>query len=326
MGIGCSHHRVPSLSNTATRSAGGTKFGDPSVVTRRTNSWMACLLAPVRQLGSPLPVGPAWEAATTPSPAWSVVVAAGAFLTGQSVTAVRTRDGLRGAIGWLQGSAEHAGLRTGPVGTWVDGHKRALRIAAVAVASLALVFWGRPTGKVVLGLTLALLFALAIIEFSGDQGRPASKKGPSHERQTRRDPPRGGGTMTQAQLEEMGPVDYVVLEWPEQQPTPGEARRRPHRRHRRHRHRGQQPRLAPAGRALAATGVLPVQPAGARLRRAAACLRSRAPAATPGGRGRPDPAAQGPCRPPRPGRPHRRGVRGAEGQDPRGGLKITHQG
>jgi Family of unknown function (DUF6325) len=29
--------------------------------------------------------------------------------------------------------------------------------------------------------------------------------------------------MTQAQLEEMGPVDYVVLEWPEQQPTPGEV-------------------------------------------------------------------------------------------------------
>ena len=29
--------------------------------------------------------------------------------------------------------------------------------------------------------------------------------------------------MTQAQLDEMGPVDYVVLEWPEQQPTPGEV-------------------------------------------------------------------------------------------------------
>jgi hypothetical protein len=34
----------------------------------------------------------------------------------------------------------------------------------VVVASLALVFWGRPTGKVVIGLTLALLVALAIIE------------------------------------------------------------------------------------------------------------------------------------------------------------------
>jgi hypothetical protein len=97
----------------------------------------------------------------------ALVVAGGAFLSGQSVTAVRTRQGLTGAIGWLQGSAEHAGLRTGPVGTWVGANKRTLRITAVAAAALALVFWGRPTGKVVLGLTLALLVALALIEFLG---------------------------------------------------------------------------------------------------------------------------------------------------------------
>jgi hypothetical protein len=94
----------------------------------------------------------------------SLVVAAGAFLTGQSVTAVRTRQGLAGAIGWLQG---RAGFSTGPVGAWVYANKRALRVAAVALAALALVFWGRPTGKVVLGLTLALLLILAIIEFLG---------------------------------------------------------------------------------------------------------------------------------------------------------------
>jgi hypothetical protein len=96
-----------------------------------------------------------------------LVVAAGAFLTGQSPTAVRSRQSLARAIGWLQGSAEQAGLRTGPVGTWVGAHKQTLRIGAVAAASLALVFWGRPTGKVVIGLTLALLAALAIIEFLG---------------------------------------------------------------------------------------------------------------------------------------------------------------
>jgi hypothetical protein len=47
-----------------------------------------------------------------------------------------------------------------------------LRIGAVALAALALVFWTRPTGKVVLGLTLALLVALAIIEFLGRPARP----------------------------------------------------------------------------------------------------------------------------------------------------------
>jgi hypothetical protein len=104
-----------------------------------------------------------------------LVVAAGAFLTGTSVTAVRSRQGLARVIAWLQGGAEQAGLRTGPVGTWVGAHKRALRIGAVVAASLALVFWGRPTGKVVIGLALALLVALAIIEFLGrpvDAGPP----------------------------------------------------------------------------------------------------------------------------------------------------------
>jgi hypothetical protein len=100
-----------------------------------------------------------------------LVVAAGAFLTGQSVTATRTRQGLAGAIGWLQRGAEGAGLRTGPVGTWAHANRRVLRIGAVALASLALVFWGRPTGKVVLGLALALLVVLALIEFLARPGR-----------------------------------------------------------------------------------------------------------------------------------------------------------
>jgi riboflavin transporter FmnP len=102
-----------------------------------------------------------------------LVVGAGAFLTGPSVTAVRSRQSLAAAIGWLQGSAEHAGLRTGPVGTWVGAHKRALRIGAVVAASLALVFWNRPTGKVVIGLALAVLVVLAIIEFLARPPEPA---------------------------------------------------------------------------------------------------------------------------------------------------------
>jgi hypothetical protein len=101
----------------------------------------------------------------------ALVVAAGAFLSGRSVTAVRTREGLSNAIGWLSGGAERAGFSTGPVGTWVYANKKVLRIGAVALAALALVFWGRPTGKVVLGLTLALLVVLALIEFLGR--RPA---------------------------------------------------------------------------------------------------------------------------------------------------------
>jgi hypothetical protein len=104
----------------------------------------------------------------------ALVVAAGAFLTGRSVTAVRTREGLGRAIGWLQGGAEQAGFSTGPVGAWVYERKRALRIGAVTLAALVLVFWGRPTGKVVLGLTVALLVILALIEFLGRRPGPAA--------------------------------------------------------------------------------------------------------------------------------------------------------
>ena len=56
-------------------------------------------------------------------------------------------------------------MRTGPVGGWVYDHRRVLRIGAVVLASLALVFWGQPTGKVIIGLALALLAVLAIVQF-----------------------------------------------------------------------------------------------------------------------------------------------------------------
>jgi hypothetical protein len=100
-----------------------------------------------------------------------LVVAAGAFLTGPSVTATRARHGIAGAIGQLRTGAEGAGLHTGPVGTWVHANRRALRTGAVALAALALVFWSRPTGKVVIALALVLLVVLALIEFLARPGR-----------------------------------------------------------------------------------------------------------------------------------------------------------
>ena len=96
-----------------------------------------------------------------------LVVALAAFLTGRSPTAVRARTGVTGAIGRLRGGAEKAGLRTGPVGTWIYAYKRPLRIAVIALAALVLVFWDRPTGVVIIVLTLVVLVVLAIIEFLG---------------------------------------------------------------------------------------------------------------------------------------------------------------
>jgi hypothetical protein len=97
----------------------------------------------------------------------ALVIAGGAFLTGPSATALGTRHSLTAGIGRLRGGAEHAGWRTGPVGTWVYANKQLLRIGAVTLAALALVFWGQPTDKTILVLAGLLLVTLALIEFLG---------------------------------------------------------------------------------------------------------------------------------------------------------------
>ena len=98
---------------------------------------------------------------------FGLVIALAAFFTGRSITAVRARAGVSKGIGWMRGGAESVGFRTGPVGAWVYRYKRVLWIAVIAIAALVLVFWDQPTGRVIIGLTLAVLVALVIIEFLG---------------------------------------------------------------------------------------------------------------------------------------------------------------
>jgi hypothetical protein len=94
-----------------------------------------------------------------------LIVALGAFLTGPSAASVRTRATLERGIGSLRGGAEAAGWQTGRVGTWTYAHKRALRITVVILGGLVLTFWTRPTVWVVIGTALAVLLAVAVIEF-----------------------------------------------------------------------------------------------------------------------------------------------------------------
>jgi hypothetical protein len=96
-----------------------------------------------------------------------LVVAAGAFVTGPSVTAVRTRGAFASGLGWVRASGERAGLRTGPVGRWTYAHRTVLRISAVALAALIFVFWGQPTGMAVILITVLLLVVLGLIELIG---------------------------------------------------------------------------------------------------------------------------------------------------------------
>ena len=103
-----------------------------------------------------------------------LVVAAGAFFTGPSVTAVRTRGACRSGFDWVRRSGEHAGVSTGPVGEWTYAHRKSLRVGVVALFALIFVFWGRPTALVVILLAVLLLVALGLIELIG---RPPARAG-----------------------------------------------------------------------------------------------------------------------------------------------------
>jgi hypothetical protein len=100
-----------------------------------------------------------------------LVVAAGAFFTGPSATAVRTRHALSSGLGRLR----HGG-QSGPASRWTYAHRRALRIGAVALAALIFVFWGQPTAVVVVLIAVLLLLVLGLIEVIG---RPPAQPSPA---------------------------------------------------------------------------------------------------------------------------------------------------
>jgi hypothetical protein len=104
-----------------------------------------------------------------------LVVAAAAFITGPSVTAIRTRAAFASGLSWVRHGGERAGVSTGPVGRWTYAHRTILRISAVALAALLFVFWGRPTALVVILLAALLLVVLGLIELIGrPPARPAT--------------------------------------------------------------------------------------------------------------------------------------------------------
>ena len=96
-----------------------------------------------------------------------LVVAAAAFLTGPSATAVRIRGATASGLTWVRQRGERAGVQTGPVGTWTYAHRKALRISAVALAALIFVFWGQPSAVLVIVLVVLLLVVLGLIELIG---------------------------------------------------------------------------------------------------------------------------------------------------------------
>jgi hypothetical protein len=100
-----------------------------------------------------------------------LIVAVGAFFTGPSAAAVRTRSALSSGLGRIR----HGG-QSGPASRWTYAHRTALRIGAVTLAALIFVFWGQPTAAVVVLIAILLLVVLGLIEVIG---RPPAQPSPA---------------------------------------------------------------------------------------------------------------------------------------------------
>ena len=96
-----------------------------------------------------------------------LVVAIGAFFTGPSHTAVRTRLALSSGMDWIRHYGERRGVSTGPAGQWTYVHRRSLRVGTVALFALIFAFWAQPTAIVVIVLVILLLVVLGLIELIG---------------------------------------------------------------------------------------------------------------------------------------------------------------
>lgn len=94
-----------------------------------------------------------------------VVVALSARLTGPGRRAATVRGLWTSGIGAMRATADGAGLRTGPVSPFVRRFRVWITWLLVAAALVVHLLWAHPTGWVVVGIALCLLFLLAVLEF-----------------------------------------------------------------------------------------------------------------------------------------------------------------
>ena len=106
----------------------------------------------------------------------ALVVAAAAFLTGGTVTAVRTREGLATASAGCGGERSRPGCAPAAWAPGCTGTRRLLRVLVVVAAALALTFWTSPTAGVV------LLLAVLALRLPGRGGVPRAAPGPHRRR------------------------------------------------------------------------------------------------------------------------------------------------
>ncbi|MFF2785715.1 hypothetical protein ACFVT6_02910 [Streptomyces sp. NPDC058049] len=109
-----------------------------------------------------------------------IVIALAAWLSGPGKYATAARQIWHSGIVATRATADRLGLRTGPVGPFIRRHRAWFTWGLVAIAVIVYVLWSYPTGWVVVGLALALLFALAVTDFlAEDTSAPAEGTTPS---------------------------------------------------------------------------------------------------------------------------------------------------
>ncbi|MFE5484193.1 hypothetical protein [Streptomyces sp. NPDC056527] len=113
-----------------------------------------------------------------------VVLALAAWLSGPGRYATVVRELWHSGIRAMRQTADRVGMRTGPVGPFVSRHRTWITWILVAAAIVVYILWSHPTGWVVLGLALALLFALAVAEFLAED----EKAGEGGEKEPEREP------------------------------------------------------------------------------------------------------------------------------------------
>ncbi|WP_330459187.1 hypothetical protein OIB37_21250 [Streptomyces sp. NBC_00820] len=114
--------------------------------------------------------------------ALGVTVAVAAWLTGPGRHARAVRQVWHAGLAAARAQTDRFGLRTGPVGPFLRRYRAWITWLLVAAAVVAYVLWSHPTGWVVVGLALALLFALTLLDFLAveETGPPVEESaGPS---------------------------------------------------------------------------------------------------------------------------------------------------
>ncbi|MBL1103491.1 hypothetical protein JK361_02540 [Streptomyces sp. 5-8] len=97
--------------------------------------------------------------------ALGVIIALAAWLSGPGRHAGLVRRLWTSGIGAVRATADRGGLRTGPVGPFVRRYRTWITWILVVAALLVYLLWSYPTGWVVVGIALCLLFLLAVVEF-----------------------------------------------------------------------------------------------------------------------------------------------------------------